>query len=157
MAFFRYFVVTLLVTFFYSQALAAMSSEQQRYRKSTYYSGNNFATKPVVTKRSGSENLVIPKEYLDNLSGYFGESNVSKTFPTTSMSVNYDEVWESKIIDGLSKSQIRNNSSSLNKIRSYWKDGKIQGTAVLKKMKYGGKSKYYITEIKSRSEALSKM
>lgn len=155
MPMYRLVLAFLIVVFSYNLVFAAMSEEQKRFQKSDYFSGG--ATKPTITKKAGKGSLSVSSQYLDNLKSQFGESNVIKIHPTTAINIDYDEIWESYLTDGLSKTEIRKFRSQLNKIRTYWKSGKIQASVVLKQMKYNGKVNYVITEIQSRSEALTKM
>lgn len=152
---YRLVLALLIVAFSCNLVFAAMSEEQKRFQKSNYFSGG--ATKPTIIKKAGKGSLSVSSQYLDNLRSNLGESNVNKVHPTTAINVDYDEIWESYLTSGLSKTEIRKFRSQLNKIRTYWKDGNIQASVVLKQMKYNGKVNYVITEIQPRREALTKM
>lgn len=128
-------------------------NEKARYKNSGSYLGKN--AKPIIKKENGTIQLSVSQEHKNNIVDKFGANAAGVISPTNSITVSYDEIWDYKVTDGLSESEIRQYSKDLDIIRSYWKSGEIQASVVLKKKNYNGTAKHVITSIESRDQVLS--
>lgn len=151
-------VLTCLLFVFPGYIFAGQSEEQKIFTKTEYFGDYSNASKKVVT---GEILLVVWEPYAQNLQSAGLQSALPRI---RSLAVDYDEIWENKCTDLLTKEEIKKWWKDLDISRLYWKNGQIQATTVLKK--FNGNPftneqlkspEYHITNLHSRGEALEKV
>ena len=154
----RFVLVCACLSFSFADHVSASQSEEQRKLMRTEYFGDySKASKKMVT---GKALLVVWEPYVLNLQ----RAGLQGALPRVrSLSVEYDEIWETKRTDLLTKEEIKKHWKDLAISRLYWKNGQIQATVVLNN--FNGNpftnerfksNEYHITNLHSRDEALEK-
>jgi len=153
MAIFRLIVICLFVIFVSVHSVFAV--DDKALLKKDGYLGK--FTKSNCKKISGKIALEIYKPYVDNITSH-GYKDINKTKQLT---VEYDEIWERKRTDYLTKAEIRKYGKDLDMIVVYFKNNQIQ--AFILKKKFTGnpltgqnfpRAEYKITELETRDEII---
>lgn len=138
-------------------AYASQSDEQKKLTKTEYFGDYSKATKKKTT---GKVSLVVWEPHIQKLQNAGFTAAIPRTRKLT---INYDEIWETKYTELLTKEEIKKYWNDLDILRLYWKDGKIQAAVVLKKYILNpitnekfSKAEYRITYLHSRDEILEK-
>ena len=138
-------------------AYASQSDEQKKLTKTEYFGDYSKATKKKTT---GKVSLVVWEPHIQKLQN----AGFTAVIPRTrKLTINCDEIWETKYTELLTKEEIKKYWNDLDILRLYWKDGKIQAAVVLKKYisnpitnEQFSKAEYRITYLHSRDEILEK-
>jgi hypothetical protein len=146
-------MICLLVTF--ASVHSVFAVDDKALLKKDGYLGR--FSKSNSKKISGKITLEIYKPYVDNFASH-GYPDINKTKILT---IKYDEVWERKRTDYLSKAEIRKFGKDLDLIVVYFKYNLIQASIVKKKFignpltgqKFPG-AEYKIISLETRDEII---
>jgi hypothetical protein len=149
--------LSLLPYKYVQHAYASQSDEQKKLTKTEYFGDYS---KAIRKKTAGKVSLIVWEPHIQKLQNAGFTAAIART---RSLTINYDEIWETKYTELLTKEEIKMYWNDLDILRLYGKDGKIQAAVGLKKYISNpitnmrlSKPEYKITNLHSRDEILKK-
>lgn len=149
--------ISLIQIFEVKYIYAGFSDEQKKLIKTEFFGDY---TQAKIKKVVGKVTLVVWEPHIQKLE----RAGFTAIIPQNkSMTINYDEIWEKKFTELLTKEEIKKWWNDLDIGKLYWKNGKVQAAVVLKKYienpitnERFTKGEYKITDLFSRNEILQK-